>query len=135
MTVINKMSIMKVKIKLIFLLLLIILFVNTKAGVAMGEKLDYKSQIKEKYKNINLSDGVDQEEAIIIAQNYLIDEGLNNILVISKPDVENYDAKEGYWLVSFPTTIKVRWTQGLKWGSALVDKKSGKVIYRGEGPS
>jgi hypothetical protein len=121
--------------KRFILVLLFIFLLNSNMGVAMGEKLDYKSQVIEKYKNINLLDGVDQEEAVIIAQKYLIDEGLKNLLVISKPDVKNCDYEEGYWLVTFPTTSKVRWTQGLKWGSALVDKKSGKVIYRGEGPS
>ena len=101
----------------------------------MGEKLDYKSQIRENYKNINLLDGVDREEAVIIAQNYLIDERLDKLLVISKPDVKNCDSDDRYWLVIFPTNFKVKLTQGLKWGSALVDKKSGKVIYRGEGPA
>lgn len=122
---------MKKKIILMFLTALLI----TNKGVAMGKRPDYKTEIQEKYRQLNLSDGVSKEEAIIIAQNYLIDEDLDSLLIVTNPKVESYDIKEGYWLVSFPATFKVRWTQGLKWGSALVDKITGKVIYRGEGPS
>lgn len=102
----------------------------------MGEKPDYKTQLKEKLKQVDIADGVNKEEAIIIAQNYLIDNGLDNLLVISKPKIEEkHHYGDNYWCISFPTNSKVKWTQGLKWGVALVDKKTGKGEYTGEGPS
>jgi len=101
----------------------------------MGEKPNHKAEIKAKMKNIDISDGVGKEEAVILAQNYLLDNGLDNLLVTSKPSVENSSIKEGYWLIIFPTIKSVRSTQGLEWGSFRVDKKTGKVVYLGEGPS
>ena len=100
----------------------------------MGEKPDYKAVIKEKLKEVDIADGVSKEEAIILAQNYLLSENLDKILIVSKPHVKNYPFKENFWHVSFPTTFELK-LRGLKWGSALVDKKIGKVEYIGEGPS
>ena len=41
-------------------------------GEAMGRRPDYKEEIKEKFKKIDSSDGVSEEEAVIIAQNHII---------------------------------------------------------------
>gem|GEM_PF-3403422 len=103
----------------------------------MGENRDIKITIKEKLASVNLSDGVDKEEAIVIAQNYLIDNGLDALLDVSKVRKTD-DQKSPWgiedWLISFSTTSKARRQQGLKWGSLLVNKKTGVVKYLGEGP-
>lgn len=102
----------------------------------MGARLDYRTQIKEKVKQIDFSNGVSKEDAIVIAQNYLIEEKLDEMCVISKAEVigDLYRNPE-YWHVSFPTTLRVKLKQGLKWLSVYVHKTTGKVKYGGEGPS
>ncbi len=104
-------------------------------GGAMGEKLDYKAEIKSRLKTINISDGVNREEAKILAQNYLIDNNLDNLLIISKPSIEFDRRRKDSWLITFPTTREVRLKQGLSWGSVLINKRTGEVKYLGEGPS
>lgn len=124
-------------IKKVFIFVFIsFLIFGPSIGGTMGEKPDYKIQIKEKYNQIDLSDGVSKEEAIIIAQNYLIEEGLDKICDISTGEVigDLYNNPE-YWHVSFSTTQKVKRQQGLKWASVYVHKKTGEVKYGGEGPS
>ena len=104
-------------------------------GGAMGEKLDYKAEIKSRLKTINISDWVNREEAKILAQNYLIDNNLDNLLIISKPSIEFDRRRKDSWLITFPTTREVRLKQGLSWGSVLINKRTGEVKYLGEGPS
>ena len=120
---------------LLIIFLWFLIFGRT-AGGAMEANQNYKEQIKEKYKNIDLSDGVSKKEAIIIAQNYLIGEELNNICDITTGEVigDMYNNPE-YWHVSFSTTHKVKLEQGLKWVSVYVNKGTGEVKYGGEGPS
>lgn len=122
--------------KIILVIFLYFLLSAETTGGAMGLNLNYKEQVKEKYKNINLSDGVNKEEAIIIAQNYLIREELDKICDIATGEVvgDMYNNSE-YWHVSFSTTHKVKGEQGLKWASVYVNKRTGEVKYGGEGPS
>lgn len=112
-----------------------IFLIISKMGDAMGERINYKVEIKRKFESINISNGVNKGEAIIIAQKYLIDNNLDNLLIISKASVEENNSKEGKWLLSFPTFARIKATQGLEWGSVFVDKKTGAVTYLGEGPS
>jgi hypothetical protein len=104
-----------------------------KEGDAMGER---KPSHKKSLSEVNLSDGVDKEEAIILAQNYLVNTGRDDFLITSKPKVfEKHAYGANYWRVTFPTTPKVQREQGLEWGALIVDKETGKVQYLGEGPS
>jgi len=122
--------------RILLILFLCFLVYGKNIGGAMGVNLNYKEQIKEKYKNIDLSDGVSKEEAIIIAQNYLIGEELDKICDIATGEVvgDMYN-NPGYWHVSFSATHKVKREQGLKWASVYVNKRTGEVKYGGEGPS
>lgn len=115
----------------------VILTLNSLQGVVMGERPDYKAEIREKFKNVRLSDGANKEEAIIIAQNYMINEENDfcknfNIL---KPTVEEDPKFPEDWIVGFPTTAAFRLKTGLEWNAMYVNKKTGEVIYSGEGPS
>lgn len=115
----------------------IILTLNSLQGVAMGEKFDYKAEIREKFKNIRLSDGVNKKEAIIIAQNYMINEGsefCKNFNILN-PTVEEDPMFPEDWIVGFPTTLKFRLKTSLKWNAMFINKKTGLVKYSGEGPS
>jgi len=121
----------------------------TSKGAAMGNMSDYKTQIKENYKKVDLSDGVNKEEAIIIAQNYMVEqkEDFWKVFKLSKPQVIDVDLNDPIfrkldstiyrenWIISFPTTLKFRWKTGLKWNTIYVNKTTGKVLYSGEGPS
>lgn len=123
------------KKKAIPLFLMLILIINK--GFAMEERSDYKAEIKEKYRQINLSDGVSKEEAIIIAQNYLIDEGLDKNYIISKPTVEDFEFSQwNEWRIIF----KAKYGESIKqanifgllgifkwWISVNVHKKTGEI--------
>ncbi len=97
----------------------------------------YRAQLQ----RINLSDGVSKEEAIIIAQNYLLDVGEKGC-ALSRPSVKDSSfTRDGEgrplapcWEVKFPTTWAVRFKQGLFWVAVHIDKKTGKVRVAGAGP-
>lgn len=103
----------------------------------MGERPDYKTEIREKLKHVDTSDGVNEEEAIIIAQNDLItrDENVDKFCILSKPTVIESPYAKDCWLVSFPTTLKVKRTRGLKWTTIYIDKKTGEIKGGGASPS
>ena len=91
----------------------------------------YRAQLQ----RIDLSDGVSEEEAVIIAQNYLLENGYKDGYIISSPSVGTSSLIDGCWVVEFPTTFSVRLQQGLKWLRAHVDKKTGQIKSSGWGPS
>lgn len=84
---------------------------------------------------VNTSDGISKEEAVIVAKKYLVEKGYREGYVISKPTVTESSVVEGCWTVSFPTTWRVRMEQGLKWLAVDVDKKTGQIRSAGWGPS
>lgn len=105
----------------------------------MAERSDYTTEIKEKFKQIDLSDGASKEEAIIIAQNHLIENGLSKDYVVTRPKVADLHMFN-QWEVTFKATygesIKKGNVFGLigifKWWIAVsVDKKTGKVMSTG----
>ena len=100
-------------------------------------------QYKARLKTVDLSDGVSKEEAIIIAQNHLIDGGADKEVSLSRPSVKNSDFTldgAGHplppcWEVRFNATWKVRLESGLKWYEVHIDKKTGQIKSSGWGPS
>jgi hypothetical protein len=107
-------------------------------GLAMAQAPDYKEQIKEKYKKVDLSDGVSKEEAIIIAQNYLIERGIDKTYKLESAEVFGEDDPfwdKNSWHIGFYTKLGERLKTGLKWCSFHVDKKTGSVLGGGCGPS
>ncbi|MBU1121610.1 MAG: hypothetical protein KKF54_02795 [Candidatus Omnitrophica bacterium] len=100
--------------------------------------IDYRLQIKEKFKNIDLSDGVNKEEAIIIAQNYIITSNKDKIFDLKSAKI--FGENDPYWPstswhISFNIISRDWRRRGLKWGTFHVDKKTGVTKYGGEGPS
>jgi len=99
----------------------------------MGEKpLDY---YREKLKEVNIFDGVSKEEAIILAQNHIVDdEELRTMCIVQKPKIDESRLSEGYWRIQFP----LRWKYGIgwlrRWSILYVDIKTGEVKYAGETP-
>lgn len=126
---------MLVKTLLFLFLFSFTIFVFSDKGGAMAERQDYVSQVKEKFKNINLSDGVSKEEAVIIAQNDMIDDGGADKVYLTKPKVSESGLLEDCWYVGFDVRSKVRFRNGLQWYSIHIDKKTGEIKSRGWGPS
>jgi len=113
----------------------LIVFV-AKKGEAMGNRPSFESIIKEKMKVINISDGVSREEAIIIAQNYLIDKGINNDCIIAKPQVieKGWSIPNGTCEIRFEANRTIKRKQGLEWFSVYVDIEKGGIEGCGWGP-
>lgn len=96
----------------------------------------YKAQLQ----RIDLSDGVSEEEAVIIAQNYLVEQGYfekgsQKEIAIEKPKVSDSPLVQECWVVSFPTTWRVRLESGLTSLTIHIDKKTGKIRSEGWRPS
>ena len=115
--------------------MLLMLLLTTNKGVAMGEVPNYKTEIKEKYKQIDVSNGVSKGKAVIIAQNYMIEKKLDRDYIITKPKVEDL-LMFNQWEITFRATyvesIKKANIFGLIgmfkwWISVSVDKKTGEV--------
>ncbi len=99
-----------------------------------GRPYDY---YREKLKEVDLSDGVSEYEAIIIAQNYVINgiengEGFYKKLGISKAKIseDHWDIEHfpDDWVVLFPMRYGIFKT----WSAYYVNKHTGKVV--GGGP-
>lgn len=118
----------------LFLIIVIVILINTNKGIAMAGKSDY-DYYKEKLKGVSISDGVNKEEAIILAQNYIIDDRKLKIMyIVQKPKIYETRLSEGYWEVQFP----LRWKYGIgplrRWGVLYVDIKTGEVEGGGQAP-
>lgn len=112
-----------------------VFLVTNSKGMAMAE--NPYSYYRERLKEVNVSDGVDKEEAIIIAQNYVIDaiergEDFPKKLGLSKAQLSEdpYDIKNfpDDWVVLFP----MRYGLFKTWDVFYVNKTTGKVV--GGGP-
>ena len=125
----------KREIQLQHIIGLVGVLVSGAMGCGMRERLIDPRPYRAQRTQVNVADGVDQREAIILAQNYLLDEGYNHSYVISKPQVGESYLVDGCWAVGFPTTWKTWWEQRLKWLAVHIDKNSGEVKSLGWGPS
>lgn len=85
-------------------LVVLFIFLRPYNGGAMAER-PIKDNFQEK---IDLSDGVNKEEAIILAKNYLIQKGLEKNVIISKPKVRESRLFKECWAVYFPPSPKMR---------------------------
>ncbi len=129
---------MVVQFLVIIILLFLTVFFMPAKGVAMEKYSQFTSQVKESFKNINLADGINKEEAIAIAQYDLIkgdDEGKDWKLNIRKPRVEESRLVKGCWAVIFDANLKMRMQSGLKWYTFHIDKNTGEIKVQGWGPS
>jgi hypothetical protein len=107
-------------------------------GAPMSERPDYKTQIKEKYKKIDLSDGVSKEEAIVIAQNYLIEQGRDTTCDLRSAEIFGENDRfwdKNSWHISFNTTLGERLKTGINWITIHIEKQTGRLACEGGGPS
>lgn len=125
---------------LIFILIVtfMILLVPLK-GSAMGDNPKKIEQIKQDYAKLNLTDGVSKEEALIIAQNFVINDSYaSSSVVISSGKVMESGFKKtlgNCWAVSFNAQLKVKRQTGLKWFTLHIDKATGEIKVKDWGPS
>lgn len=109
-------------------------------GSAMGNNPKKTEQIKQEYTKLNLSDGVNKEEALIIAQYFIINDPstLSSNVIISSAEVGESGLKNvigDCWAVGFDATSKFKRQTGLKWFTVHIDKKTGEIKTTGWGPS
>jgi len=114
--------------KFIVVVNLIVLFVFLKPyyGGAMAER-PVKENSQEK---IDLSDGVNKEEAIILAKNYLMQKGLEKNVVMLKPKVKESRLVKECWAVYFPPSPKMK--ERMPFNFVVdVDKNTGEIKLTG----
>ena len=109
-------------------------------GSTMGDNPKKTEQIKQEYAKLNLSDGVNKEEALIIAQYFIINDpsAVSSNVIISSAEVGESGLKNvigDCWVVSFDSKFRVKLQSGLKWFTVHIDKVTGKVKTWGWGPS
>lgn len=122
----------------IFLILFNVIFFNTScARVPIKERPSDYHYYKEKLKEINKSDGISREEAIIIAQNYAIEQGLDKDYIITNPTVKDFTSSND-WEITFKATYGESIKQGGIFGSIVrwwicvhLDKRTGVVKSMG----
>jgi hypothetical protein len=125
---------MKYKLIVGALFLIITFFITNNKGMAMADRsYDY---YREKLKEVNISDGVSKEEAITIAQNYVIDmieEGKSfyKKLVISKSSILEEWESEKDWAITVPIRCGLALISPTEY-ILFVNKMTGKVIPGGE---
>lgn len=122
------------KIMVIDLFLIMGFFTANNKGMAMvGRPYDY---YREKLKEVDVSDGVSKEEAIIIAQNYVIDmiekgEDFFKKLELAKAqtseDTSYTNRFPEDWVILFPMSYGLLKT----WNIIYVNKQTGKVVDGG----
>lgn len=127
---------MKKKLKIILIISATILLISYNEAMSVGEKRDYKMEIKENVKQVDISDGVSKEEAIVIAQNYILKEGLDKAYITTQFSVKEWGLHDELWRIDFKATYAESIKQGsifgllgvFKWWiSVSVDKKTGEV--------
>lgn len=137
LTVLKK-ELMMIQCMMLILIIIMILSVPIK-GNAMEKNSQFTTKIKESFQKINFNDGINKDEAVLIAQNDLISDGIElNNLNIKKPQVEEsgFKAQIGdCWAVIFNANLNMKAKSGLKWYTMHIDKKTGEIKARGWGPS
>ncbi|MFH1202249.1 MAG: hypothetical protein V1674_05105 [Candidatus Omnitrophota bacterium] len=79
---------------------------------------------------VDLSDGVNKEEAIILAKNYLIHKGLEKNVIIFKAKVRESRLFKECWTVYFPPSPNIR--ARIPFDFVVdVDKKTGEIKLAG----
>ncbi|MBN3040097.1 MAG: hypothetical protein JW867_03140 [Candidatus Omnitrophica bacterium] len=92
--------------------------------------------ITHRFEKIDYSDGINEVEAVIIAQHHLISSEHKDHYVSSFPEIIE---KDDYWVVAFTFRLTSSFSRNYArtWYSVYVDKKSGEVIdyaiYKGTG--
>ncbi len=126
------------KIYVILSFLVLAMFLYPMRGVPMAINPDKSNEIIKKYNRINFSDGINKDEAIIIAQHSIVTDEENNWkdnLKVASAEVDNSGLDEGWWAVGFDATLSFKSRTGLRWFTIHIDKKTGEIKSKGWGPA
>lgn len=113
-----------------FLIIMVILNSVLLSNAEGATNMKGKAAYRERLEKIDISNGVGEKEAIVIAQNYLIDEKLDGNCIIFWPKVKESFLYDSAWTISFPPSIKVIFNTPFSF-QVHIDKKTGKVISAG----
>lgn len=103
------------------------LFIILLAGCATVVSTGYEVTVS-KISEIDISDGVDKEEAIFLAKNYLIESGNDQNCHLDNPSIRSNELdNHSSWIVAFRTVLKKRLKQGFFWYDIYVDKNTGQI--------
>ena len=96
------------------------------------------NSINKKYSTINYEDGIDKNEAIVIAQKQLLSSGYKKNYLIATYKVQKNDNNWGIAFIFDPVTLP-KSPHFQTWYRVYIDNISGEIIdqgvYRGRGPS
>lgn len=120
--------------KILAFLLLGVVAVAPLEARAMGTSRNDKiAEIQGKAKTIDASDEISKEEAVLIAQNALIENEDEDVDILH-PSIRESWLIKGCWAVTFNVSRRFRSEHGLKWFAVHIDKKDGKIMTSGPGP-
>lgn len=129
---------MTIKVLVLGLMITAWLSLNTLPGAAMDKGFKYEEEIRIKAQQINVSDGISKDEAIILAQNQVLKDNQEEIFVLKSAEVFGENDKfwdKNSWHISFKVKSKEWLRRGIKWCSLHVNKKTGEITAGGCGPS
>lgn len=114
-----------------FVILIVILILFAFLSYSNGDAMAERPKKENSQEKIDLSDGVDKKEAIILARNYLIQKGLEKNVIILRPKVKVRSPWNDCWSVYFPQgpNIKGATLSGLF--VVRIDKNTGEIKSAG----
>ncbi len=102
----------------------------------MSFRRDNVEKVKEDYKKIDISDGVNKDEALIIGKYFIAthqDLDVTENVKIKTAEVDQSGLNDDWWAVGFDTSFKFK-RRGLQWYTVNIDKNTGEIKARGFGP-
>lgn len=114
--------------KIIAIIILAVLFtvIMPYEGGAMAERPN-KENFQEQ---VDLSDGVNKEEAVILAKNYIMQKGLEKNMIVLKPKVKENSLVKECWAVYFSPSSQMRGRIPFNF-VVDVDKNTGEIKLAG----
>jgi hypothetical protein len=83
------------------------------------------ASVNKDYAAVKYDDGINQKEAIAIAQKQLYSEKFYDQYMLSAPDVKN---KDGFWSVAFLYSAMASYDYSMSFYRVQVDQKTGKIL-------
>jgi len=108
-------------------------------GLTMGEHQKKNTNFKKNFSELNISDGVNKDEAKAIAENFIKNDNyLSTAVVIPTAKVFESGLKDvigDCWAVNYRAKLSIKMKTGLKWFIVHIDKSTGEIKTTGWGPA
>lgn len=92
-------------------------------------------EIKKEYSMIDRTNGVSNEEAIVIAKYYVVANEDYKTIQLKQFQIDTSGFNPAWVVVSFDATGKYKRESGLQWFAVHIERSSGEIKVRGWGPS